>query len=254
MQLIQRAFIATIMLMFAVTTQAEEYTIHTGPNGYAPFFMIEGSGDDAVYFGAIHDLLDIFEDRHPEYSRRPILMTAKRANLGLARGEGFDVMFNSPLFVSDDVLQYFRFTQTVFTSRDVVITRKDQEFEYTKPEDLFGQSVGAIRGYRYAQFDELLESGQISDVRVDEHPQAIGMLARGRIDAYFGNIFVSPYYIKQMGIKVSDFDFSKVSMYEFEFAFAVNKEKPELYKKLDTFISDIRYNGVLKRLLKSYLE
>ena len=51
-----------------------------------------------------------------------------------------------------------------------------------------------------------------------------------------------------------DFDFSAVSMYEFEFAFAVSKKKPELYKKLDAFVSDVRYSGVLDSLLKSYIE
>ena len=243
-----------VMLMLCVPTHAEEYTIHSGPNGYAPFFVIKGSGDDAVHSGAIYDLLDLFENRHTEYTRKPILLTRKRANLGMARGEGIDVMFNSPLFVSDEILEHYRFTQTIFTSRDVVITRKDQEFNYQKPEDLYEKSVGTIRGYGYGEFDQLLASKLIRDVRVDEHPQAIGMLAKGRIDAYFGNIFVSPHYMKEMGLNVSDFEFSAVSMYEVEFAFAVNKKKPELYKRLDAFISDVRYNGVLSRLLKSYLE
>lgn len=233
---------------------AEVYTLHAGPNGYAPFFIVKDDGEKTIYTGAMYDLLDMFENRHPEYTRESILLTRKRANIGMARGEVFDVMFNSPLFVSEDILRHYKFTRPIFRSRDVVITRQDQEFEYQRPEDLHGKTVGAIRGYGYGEFDPLLEANLIRDVRVDQHTQAIGMLARGRVDAYFGNALVSPYYIKEMGLSVSDFKMSAVSMYEFDLGFAVNKKKPDLYKKLNAFLDDVIFNGVLDRLMKSYLE
>jgi len=242
------------LLSSSTTLKAEEYTIHAGPNGYAPFFTIDRSSGDVVYSGLIYDLLDEFEDRHPEYTRKPILLTRKRANLEMARGEVFDLMFNSPLFVSDDILHHYQFTRTILTSKDVVVTRKDQNFEYEKPEDLFDKKVGTIRGYSYGKFDEYLKSGTIGELRVDNHTQAIGMLAKQRIDAYFGNIYVSPHYMKLMGLDASNFRFSTITMYEFEFGFAVNKRKPELHRKLDNFIQEVATDGTLDRLMKSYLD
>jgi len=242
------------VLLFWNPATAEEFTIHAGPNGYAPFFMIDKSGDEPVYSGAIYDLLDAFEAQYPQYKRKSILLTRKRANVRMARGEVFDVMFNSPLFVSDEILKHYRFTQSMFVSRDVVITRKDQNFEYRKPEDLYNKSVSTIRGYGYGDFDRLLESGLIRDTRVDQHEQAIGMLIKKRVDAYFGNIYVSPHYMKKMGLNVSDFNFSEVSMYEFDFAFAVNKKKPELFDKLDAFVGDSVAEGLVDRIFKGYIE
>jgi len=236
------------------SAEAEEYTIHAGPNGYAPFFMIEGSGDEVIYSGAIYDVLDAFEDQNPQYTRKSILLTRKRANLRMARGEVFDVMFNSPLFVSDEILKHYKFTRSMFTSRDVVITRKEQNFEYTKPADLYNKAVSTIRGYGYGDFDQFLESGLIRDVRVDRHQQAIGMLIKKRVDAYFGNIYVSPHVMKKMGLKVSDFKFSTVSMYDFDFAFAVNKKKPELYRKLDEFIGDSVAAGLVDSIFENYIK
>lgn len=249
------AWICTFLVLLACrSVMAEVYTLHAGPNGYAPFFIVNNDGERTVYTGAMYDLLDMFENRHPEYTRENILLTRKRANLGMARGEVFDMMFNSPLFVSEEILEHYKFTRPIFRSRDVVITLQDQEFEYQKPENLYGKKVATIRGYGYGEFDQLLESEVIRDIRVDQHTQAIGMLAKGRVDAYFGNALVSPHYIKQMGLAVSDFNLSAVSMYEFDLGFAVNRKKPELYKKLNKFIDDVVFNGVLDRLMKSYLE
>ena len=49
-----------------------------------------------------------------------------------------------------------------------------------------------------------------------------------------------------MGLNV--FDFSAVSMYEFEFAFAVSKKKPQLYnqlfKKPGAIFSDVICNSI----------
>ena len=59
-------FMAFVILMYGVSVQAEEYWIHSGANGYEPFFVVEGSDVSALHSGAIHDLPDLFENRHPE--------------------------------------------------------------------------------------------------------------------------------------------------------------------------------------------
>jgi hypothetical protein len=246
--------LAISQLVVSQSASAGPYTIHAGPNGYAPFFIVKNNGETTDYVGAMYDLLDMFERRYPEYTRESTLLTRKRANLKMARGEAIDVMFNSPLFVSDEIKQHYKFTRPIFRARDVVITRQEDEFVYKEPKDLYGKKVSAIRGYGYGEFDQLLEAGLIRDIRVEEHKQAIGMLVRGRVDAYFGNVLVSPHYIKQLGLEVSDFTFSKVSMYEFDLGFAVNNKRPELYKKLNSFLDDVMFNGVLDRLMQSYLE
>ena len=59
-------FMAFVILIYGASVQAEEHRIHSGPHGYEHFFVVEGSGDSAIHSGAIHDLLDLFEDRHPD--------------------------------------------------------------------------------------------------------------------------------------------------------------------------------------------
>ncbi len=242
--------------LFCGASQAaqQEYALHVGPNGYAPFALIDRSNDQVRYYGVMFDFLDAFEAEHPEFKRKTVLLTRKRANAKMAKGEVIDVMINSPLFVSSKIKKHYKFTDTFLHTEDKVITRKDQDFSYKVPADLHGKTVGTIRGYSYGEFDYLIKNGVVLDTRVDHHTQAIGMLSKNRIDAYFGNMHVTPLYIKELGLKIDDFVFSETSLYEFDVAFAVNIKRPELYQKLNSFLQRYIADGSLDERMRSYIE
>lgn len=244
------------MLLVLCSCQAAstQYSVHVGPNGFAPYSIVERSGSDIRYSGVMFDFLDAFEASNPEFERTHVLLTRKRANIKMANGEAVDLMFNSPLFVSEEIMQHYQFTAPLIATKDIVITHKNGDIAYKSAPDLFGKTVGAIRGYSYGEFDDYIRDGLINVVRLDQHTQAIGMLARGRIDAYFGNIFVSPHYIKLLNLQVSDFIFSDTPMYEFEFSFAVIKSKPNLYHKINRFIAESKANGSLDRMITEHLK
>ena len=138
----------------------EEFSVHIGPYGYAPFIILDKSGDNPGYSGIAYDILSLFEKRYPEYKRTHVLLTRKRANTLMAKGTVVDLMFNSPLFVAPEILEYYEFSNTLLTTQDVVVSRRDKRFNYTGPSDLYGMSVGAIRGYSYGAFDRLFSQGK----------------------------------------------------------------------------------------------
>lgn len=233
---------------------AQEYNVHVGPNGWAPYVIVKRDGTKVSYSGVMFDFLDEFEAVHPEFKRKHTLLTRKRVNAKMAKGEDIDVMMNSPLFVSSKVLKHYKFTDTLLRTEDKVVTLKEQKFVYKEPHDLVGKTVGTIRGYGYGHLDFLMRLELFQDLRVDTHAQAIGMLHKKRIDAYIGNNHVTPVYIKELGLDPSDFEFSEVSLYQFSIAFAVNKNRPGLYNKLNEFL--IRYvaDGSFDKLLESYID
>lgn len=249
-----RLFAAICLASLGSKAIATEYNIHVGPSGWVPFVMAEREGVEVTHQGVMFDFFDQFEAAYPQFTRKPVLLTRKRVNAKMAKGEVIDVMLNSPLFVSREVLEHYRFTDTLVRTYDKVITRKEQKFQYKTPHDLIDKKIGTIRGYSYSHFDFLLDFDFFEDIRVDSHTQAIGMLNRNRIDAYIGNSLVSPLYIKQMGLDVSDFVFPESSLYEVNIAFAVNKRHPELYEKLNKFVVEFVADGRFDALLKSYLE
>ena len=249
------AVLLLILCLGSIGTRANamEYTVHVGPSGWLPFVMVERIGDDISHYGVMFDFLDQFEAAYPKYTRNNLLSTRKRVNAMMEKGEKIDLMLSSPGFVSSKVLENYKFTETLARTTDKVISRKSQNFQYNTPHDLIGKKVGTIRGYSYGHFDFLMNFDYFNDVRVDTHPQAIGMLIKNRIDVYIGNSLASPFYIAKSGLDLSEFVFPEASLYEFNIAFAVNKRRPELYENLNKFIVEFVADGKFEALLERYL-
>lgn len=238
----------------ASAVASEPYALLVGKNGYPPFVIVDVDDAGAViYRGVVVDFLDAFEERYPGYQRQFVSLPRKRANAAMARGEKIDLMFQSPMFAAQSTKDHYQFTESLYRSKDVVITRKGDGLHYRSPEDLFGRKVGTISGYGYGIFDELFEAGKISDRRVNLHTQAIQLLDRNRVDAYFGNIHVSPYFIGELGLDPASFRLSEKSLFEFDLAFMVNRSKGSLYKDLNAFVRDSRDNGLLKEIMEGYI-
>lgn len=239
---------------FATSVRAENYLVHTGPNGYPPFVFVHERGDEVRYSGIVVDLLDLFEKENPKFQRKYNSMSRTRANLQIERGKFSDLMFFSEDFVEPSTLESYQFTNILFKSKDVVITRKNNSFNYKNPEDLHGMSVAILRGYTYWEFDELFNKGYVSPFAVDRHVQAIGMLAKDRVDAYFGNVHVTPFYLKQIGLSSDEFNFSQLALSEVSYAFMVHREKQNLFNALNKFIEKAISNGSLQRIVDQYIQ
>lgn len=245
-------FVSSAVLTPAVAS--EPYAVLVGKNGYPPFVIVDTDSDGAViYRGVVIDFLDAFEEQYPEYRRQFVSLPRKRANAAMAKGQKIDLMFQSPLFAQQSAKSHYEFTEILFRSKDVVITRQGDTLTYNAPEDLFGRDVGTILGYGYGSFDELFESGVISSRRVSSHTQAIQLLNRNRVDAYFGNIHVSPYFITKLGLDPSSFRFSEKSLFEFDLAFMVNRKKVKLLNDMNSFVRYGKESGLLKQIMESYL-
>jgi len=181
-------------------------------------------------------------------------MSRTRTNLHIKRGEFSDLMFFSPLFASEDTKKKYRFTNELFVSKDIVVTRRENGFKYKQQSDLYGKSVAVLRGYTYGEFDLLFKKGLVTPVAVDKHVQAVGMLSKGRVDAYFGNIHVTPFYMNQVGLELNEFYFSDVAMFEIVYAFMIHNEKSNLYDALNRFIAEQKSSGALQGIIDKYIQ
>jgi ABC-type amino acid transport substrate-binding protein len=238
----------------SAVVSAEEYLVHTGPNGYPPFMFVHEHAGNKSYSGIVVDLLDAFEEANPEFSRSYNAMSRARTNLHIKRGEFSDLMFFSPLFASEDTKKKYRFTEELFVSQDIVVTQRDSGLDYKEHTDLYGKDVAVLRGYSYGEFDLLFKKGLVTPIEVDRHTQAVGMLSKGRVDAYFGNIHVTPFYMKQVGLAKNEFNFSDAAMFEVEYAFMIHNKKSKLYNALNQFIAEQKSNGKLQRIIDSYIQ
>lgn len=248
------AFALPGAIFTATQAFAESYVLHTGPNGYPPFLFVDDEATDIQYSGIIIDLLEAFESENPSFNHSYNPMPRSRANLLIKRGEFTDLMFRSLEYATVSSNQGYLFTDTLIKSDDVVVTRRSDDFRYSRPEDLYGKSVAILRGYIYDGFDELIENGTIAAIPVDLHVQAIGMLEKQRVDAYFGNRIVTPFYLSRMGLDKNDFTFSKTTLSELNLVFMVHPDQIQLHNALNDFIKKVTANGVFDSIVKKYVQ
>ncbi len=185
-----------LYFLAGTSTRAEESTAAITP--YPPFVILE---EKQTFSGVVVDVLDLFQEKYPAhkivYKNYPVKRTRRMEKRG---DKELDITMSSPLFASQEMLKHFEYTAAIVRTKDKVITRKKSSFIYKKPQDLYGKTVGIISGYSYGMFDELFKGGKIRTQAVKTHIQNIKKLNKGRIDAYFGNIHVSPLLYEAIGI------------------------------------------------------
>lgn len=221
---------------------------------YPPFAILEN--EQELYTessGIVIDVLDLFQKEYPtykiEYINYPVARGRRMEEIGT---KGFDIAMGSPLFKNKTIFKHFEFTSSIVRTKDIIITKKESTLIYKTPKDLYGTTVGVLFGYGYAEFDSLFDAGKIKAEYVSTHIQNIKKLNLGRIDAYWGNSHVSPYFIKQMGLNPNDYRYSETTLFEFDYGPFVTKRKPKLHEDLTQFLEKIKRTGNLEAIIAKY--
>lgn len=251
--MIKRNLLVLMLCLVVSLVLAKELVMNV--NSYAPYQILQDEDAFETNFSGINiDIFDLFQKRYPQYKIKYVNYPSARARHILENGSPeIDIHWTSPIFVNEAFLKHNEYTTTVLNSEDIVITMKGSSVVYTKPSDLFGKRVGVLAGYGYGEFDELFASNKITEDRANTHTQNIEKLRRNRIDAYFGNVHVSSYFIRQLGYDVSDFVFSDVSLFKFEYGPFVSKKHTGLINDFRKFIKDIKQSGELQKIIDKYM-
>lgn len=254
MNIKQWHIIIIVGLYFFIAMQARSENCIVNITSYPPFAILENEQKLHTKFsGIVIDVLDLFQKNYPTYKIEYINYPIARGRKMEATGEeGLDIAMGSPLFLKNTIFKHFEFTTPIVRTKDKIITKKESALIYKKPQDLYGTTVGVLFGYGYAEFDALFEAGKIKAAYVTTHIQNIKKLNLGRIDAYWGNNHVSPYFIKQMGLNPNDYHYSETTLFEFDYGPFVTKRKPELRKDLTTFLEGIKKTGELEKIIAKY--
>jgi len=222
---------------------------------YPPFSIVEDEIDDKSHVTGINvDVLKLFNCKYKDYEIIfNVYPPARFAKMINDERHNIDIFFDSPFFVDKGLTRFFDYAGKIVTTEDKVITYKDNTFLYEGPEDLYNKRVGIILGYSYGMLDSLFSENLIISDPVITHTQNIRKLMYNRIDAYLGNIHVSPYFMIEEGLSPNDFIFSEVNLFSFDYGIFVNRNKKELLIKLKEFIKEISESGELRTIINNYI-
>jgi len=134
--------------------------------------------------------------------------------------------------------------------KEVIIFRSGDEFEVKKPEDLFGKTVGVVRGFTYPRFEEAFALGDIERVFNTSEELLIKQLKAKRIDQIFASK-ASIEYMKKREPALSDLVIGDV-VSSVEVMMRIHPTKLELLPKINKALKQMIDDKSIENIFAKY--
>ncbi|WP_114193437.1 cystine ABC transporter substrate-binding protein [Edaphovirga cremea] len=158
-----------------------------------------------------------------------------------------DVAINQ-VTISDERKKKYDFSTPYTISGIQVLTKKGNESQFTKPDDLKGKKVGVGLGSNYEQW--LRENQPGVDIRTyDDDPTKYQDLRVGRIDAILVDRLAALDLVKKTGdtLAVAGDAFARQ-----ESGVALRKDNPELLAAINQAIAEMQKDGSLAKISEKW--
>jgi len=145
------------------------------------------------------------------------------------------------------------FSHRVGQEDAVLWKRRASSFEFFRPEDLQGKTVGGLRGSAQTQF---LQQRGVDVVNIKDLSQGIKMLSSKRLDYFVADRIAALYCLESLPPEVSEaIDYVSPPIYSVGFHLAIAKNHPQARQYIDTFnrgLLSIRESGRYQQILRQY--
>ncbi|WP_049632905.1 cystine ABC transporter substrate-binding protein [Yersinia aldovae] len=221
----------------------ERGTLIVGLEGTYPPFSFQG--EDGKLTGFEVD----FANELAEHMGVKVKLTPTKWDGMLASLESkrIDVAINQ-VTISDERKQKYDFSTPYTISGIQVLTKKGNEGEFTKPEDLEGKKVGVGLGSNYEQWLRANLKGV--DIRTyDDDPTKYQDLRVGRTDAILVDRLAALDLVKKTHdtLAVAGPAFARQ-----ESGVALRKNNPELLAAINKAIAEMQQDGTLAKISEKY--
>ncbi|APX11796.1 transporter substrate-binding domain-containing protein [Tateyamaria omphalii] len=148
-------------------------------HNYPPFII-----DIAEERGLSYDLARLLTDASDgAFQFNVMVLPRQRLNQRLGAGQPGLVMWVNPAWFGDTERTAFRWTDSILSDRNVVISPMEAPFEYHGPRSLTGMTLVGVRGHRYQDVDGLVGDGLVERVDLRSERNLVQFIAsnRGRV-------------------------------------------------------------------------
>lgn len=163
------------------------------------------------------------------------------------------------LFKTPERGAYAIFLAPVHYSTYGLFVRSDKLFNYKKLSDLYGKTIGKNFGFAISDdFDQAAKEGKIKIFEAEGTNKLIKLARHGIIDGFAGNINVTLYEMKKMGVS-NELSFLPKMLTEKRAAYLVISKKtkkqinPEIQKQIIDMINEIHSDGTYLKIVQKYL-
>jgi len=135
-------------------------------------------------------------------------------------------------------------------SREVIVFREKRRFSVTSPQDLFGESVGMVRGYSYPRYDEAFAAKKITRIDNLSESLLLRQLLYGRVEQIFIGYRTILFY-KKMYPEYQSFVIGDV-VGEAEVKLRVHPSKSYILADINDALSKLIESGSIEKIYAKY--
>jgi len=144
----------------------------------------------------------------------------------------------------------------VFNVQHSLLTSKQQNFDISSVQDLFGKTVILLHGFDYPGLEEHIATKEIKAIKVKNYKSAFKVVNRLKDKAGFVEMNVRiKYNLKKQALEARNYNlhnFSKViADYDLHLAMSPNFDKA-LQQHLDKELTKLQQSGNLEKIIKTY--
>ena len=238
-----------LLLPMAMAARAETTTLTAAAVEWLPYQMVSDSEVRGIVPDMLRDIAAITGIRI-EFRPEPV----KRMLADFREGTVTLDPMSNPLWRQEDAAISV-YSEPYMDVHDVILMRKENAIKATDAGDFRGMTMGCELGYVYADgFDDAFNHGVIQRQDVASGAQANLMrLQAGRVDAIIINELASNYWMRELGLKTSDYQmvyhFSDYSELRLRLHISQSAALPAINKA----IKQLKKEGRLKDYVNHYV-
>tara|TARA_B100000809_G_scaffold227030_1_gene239107 strand:- start:1070 stop:1843 length:774 start_codon:yes stop_codon:yes gene_type:complete len=172
----------------------------------------------------------------------------KRTERNLLNDDIHLVLLSNPAWLSNKKL---RWSETLFTQKDVMVVRADNPKKYNQISDFRGMVIGTIRGYTYPSLDPYFEKEQLIRYDVSNLQVNLIRLDLNRIDALVDAEMLINYQLKQSK-NADNFKVLPLIVSQDNLKAVLSPNAPITMKQLNQTLQKLKDQGVIAAILKKY--
>ena len=245
-------FIVLLMFFsfFHLPTSAEEkntLVVAIGSDGAPPWEIINPESITGIDIEIINRI-GVKLGMPISYRRYPFARCIKNMEEGTV-----DLM--AYLSFKEERTSFMRYIQPAYMNGvKAFFVLKDNGKKIAKYEDLFGLTVGVIRGTKHhKQFDT---DQRINHIEVTSTEQMLSMLLLKRLDAVIDNDTGGLYHINRLGLndKIAMAEYTIVLKNNGYFAFSKNSKHLDKADAFELALKEMQKNGEIERIVQQFIK
>ncbi len=135
-------------------------------------------------------------------------------------------------------------------SEEVILFRAGEEFSVKDATDLYGKTVGVVRGFTYPKFSQAIKEGKIKLILNKSQDLLVYQLIKKRVDRIFvGKATIE--YLQKTDPKINKLVVGDI-ISSVEVMMRVHPNKKELLPRLNNALEQMMHNKIIKKIINKY--